>query len=274
MSSIARAVPEDPGPPDPSRRPTAVVTGGSAGIGAATVRRLAAEGYRVITGARRLQRLERLTAASEQVVALELDVTRPESVERFVAASGLSCLELLVNNAGAALGLEPISDAVEKKWRDMFELNVMGVLAMTKAFLPALEASGNGHVVNVGSIAGFETYAGGAGYTASKHALRALTRTLRLELLGKPIRVTEVAPGLVDTEFSTVRFDGDTERARDVYRGMEPLSGDDIADCIAWAASRPPHVNIDEIVVRPRAQATATAVHRAPASGSGAPSEE
>jgi hypothetical protein len=133
---------------------------------------------------------------------------------------------------------------------------------MTRALLPALLAAGEGHVVILGSIAGFETYVGGAGYTASKHALRALTRTLRLELLGRPVRVTEISPGLVETEFSVVRYGGDTERAKAVYRGLQPLTPEDIADCIVWAATRPPHVNIDEIVVRPRDQATATLIHR------------
>jgi NADP-dependent 3-hydroxy acid dehydrogenase YdfG len=144
----------------------------------------------------------------------------------------------------------------------MWETNVMGLVRMTQALLPKLEASGNGHIVNLGSIASFETYPGGGGYTASKHAVRALTRTLRLELLGKPVRVSEILPGLVDTEFSTVRFDGDKERADKTYAGMTPLTAEDIADCIAWVITRPPHVNIDELVVRPLAQATATQIAR------------
>ena len=140
--------------------------------------------------------------------------------------------------------------------------NVLGTMRMTRALLPALERSGQGHIVNVGSVAGFEVYEGGAGYTGAKHAERALTRTLRLELLGKPIRVTDISPGLVETEFSLVRFQGDAEKAAAVYRGMTPLRGEDVADCIAWAVTRPPHVNVDEIVVRPLDQATATLVHR------------
>jgi NADP-dependent 3-hydroxy acid dehydrogenase YdfG len=144
----------------------------------------------------------------------------------------------------------------------MWEANVLGVMRVTRALLPALRASGDGHVINLGSTAGFETYVGGAGYTGSKHALKALTRTLRQELVGEPIRVTEVAPGMVETEFSLVRFFGDEERAKSVYRGMQPLTAEDIADCIAWVATRPSHVNIDEIVVRPRDQATSTMVHR------------
>lgn len=245
-----------------SPQKTALVTGGSAGIGAAVVRRLARDGYRVVTGARRLEQLRRVTGSLPNVTALELDVTDAKSIERFLAAADLDRCHLLVNNAGAALGIESVEDAVESKWRDMFETNVMGVLRMTRALLPRLRSAGDATIINVGSIAGFETYPGGAGYTASKHALRALTRTLRIELLGEPIRITEVSPGLVDTEFSTVRFGGDQERANSVYRGMQPLTGDDIAECIGWVASLPSHVNIDEIVVRPRDQATATAVHR------------
>ena len=167
-----------------------------------------------------------------------------------------------VNNAGGALGLEPVALAQDDDWRTMWEVNVLGLMRMTRAFLPALLASGDGHVINIGSIAGFETYAGGAGYTSVKHAVRAISRTLRLELLGKPVRVTEINPGLVETEFSEVRFKGDQERAGAVYRGLQPLTGDDIADCVVWAATRPSHVDIDEIVVRPRDQATAHHVHR------------
>lgn len=247
-----------------TRQKTAVVTGGSAGIGAATVLRLAADGWSVLAGARRLDRL-REVCEPVGAVAAELDVTDEDSVARFVGTAdrlGFGALNLLVNNAGAALGIDRLDAAREDLWRRMFELNVMGVLRLTRTFLDPLRASGDGHVINLGSVAGFETYPGGGGYTASKHAVRALTKTLRVELLGEPIRVTEVAPGLVETEFSVVRFDGDKDRADSVYRGMTPLVADDVADCVAWAASRPSHVNIDEIVVRPRDQATATAVHK------------
>lgn len=241
----------------------AVVTGASAGIGAATARALHREGHRLILGARRVERLERLASelGSDPGVQIHpLDVTDPASVRKFV--SRIVRIDLLVNNAGAAFGLDSIERAVEERWRAMFELNVMGVLRMTRALLPALRASGDGHVVNVGSIASFEVYPGGAGYTASKHAERALTRTLRLELLGEPIRVTEICPGMVDTEFSKVRFSGDSRRADSVYRGMTPLAAEDVAECIVFAASRPPHVNVDELVVKPRDQAHSTAVHR------------
>jgi NADP-dependent 3-hydroxy acid dehydrogenase YdfG len=238
---------------------TAVITGASSGIGAATARALAGDGYRVVLGARRLERLEEL-AGEVGGEAMALDVADPGSVDSFVAAT--AACDVLVNNAGGALGLDPVASSDEEKWRRMYESNVLGTMRMTRALLPKLIASGDGHVVSVTSIAAFEVYRGGAGYTAAKHAQRALHRTLRLELLGEPVRVTEVAPGMVETEFSLVRFDGDEDAAKRVYAGMEPLRADDVAECIRWAVSRPPHVNVDEIVVRPRAQATATEVHR------------
>lgn len=240
---------------------TAVVTGASAGIGAATARALQREGFRLVLGARRVERLEGLARElGEGVQFHPLDVTDSANVRRF--ASRVEGAHLLVNNAGAAFGLDSIEHAVEERWREMYELNVMGVLRMTRALLPALRASGDGHVINVGSISGFEVYPGGAGYTASKHAARALTRTLRLELLGEPIRITDVSPGLADTEFSKVRFSGDSDRADRVYQGMTPLLAADVAECIAFAATRPSHVNIDELVVKPRDQAHSTEVHR------------
>jgi len=240
---------------------TAVVTGASAGIGAATFLALAAAGFRVVGGARRLERVERLAKeAGGGARALPLDVTDPDSVAAFVAEAGEAAV--LVNNAGGAVGMEPVAQAVDEKWRSMYETNVLGTMRMTRALLPALIASGDGHVINIGSIAGFESYPGGAGYTAAKHALRTLTRTLRLELVGQPVRITEIAPGLVETEFSLVRFAGDEERAAQVYEGMTPLTAEDVADCVVYAATRPPHVNIDEIVIRPRDQAAATVVHR------------
>jgi NADP-dependent 3-hydroxy acid dehydrogenase YdfG len=241
---------------------TAVVTGASSGIGAATARALASSGFEVFLGARRQDRLREVAdSIGEAATPLPLDVTDQASVDSFAGQLPES-LHLLVNNAGGAVGVERVEAAVDDKWRWMWEANVLGTLRMTRALLPKLRASGDAHVINLGSIAGFETYAGGAGYTGAKHAERALTRTLRLELLGEPIRVTDIAPGLVETEFSLVRFAGDAERAKAVYRGMEPLTPEDIADCIVWAATRPSRVNIDELVVRPRDQATATMVHR------------
>jgi NADP-dependent 3-hydroxy acid dehydrogenase YdfG len=238
----------------------AVVTGASSGIGAATAQALARTGYQVWLGARRLDRLREVAEPIGGTV-LPLDVTDAQSVAAFVGQLP-PVVHLLVNNAGGALGLDRIEDAGDEAWRVMWETNVLGTLRMTRALLPALRESGDGHIVNIGSIAGFEIYAGGAGYTGAKHAERALTRTLRLELLGQPVRVTDIAPGLVETEFSLVRFAGDAERAQGVYRGLQPLAADDIADCVVWAVTRPSHVNIDEIVVRPRDQATATAVFR------------
>jgi len=237
----------------------AVVTGGSSGIGAAAVRRLRAEGFDVIAGARRIDRLRAVTEPAG-ARALPLDVRDRASVEAFAAQ--IDRCDVLVNNAGGALGLAPLAQSVDEHWRTMWETNVFGLMLVTRALLPKIEASGNGHIVNIGSIAGIETYPGGAGYTSVKHGVRAISRTLRIELLGKPVRVTEIDPGLVETEFSVVRFEGDTERAAKVYEGMTPLTGDDIADCIAWAVTRPRHVNIDELVVRPTAQATATQVAR------------
>ncbi|HEX4961710.1 MAG TPA: SDR family NAD(P)-dependent oxidoreductase [Thermoanaerobaculia bacterium] len=245
-----------------SEKKTAVVTGASAGFGAATARMLAEAGFHVLLGARRLDRLQEVAAPlGDRATVVPLDVTNSESVAAF-ATRVPERLHLLVNNAGGAHGLDRIESAKDEDWEWMWETNVMGILRLTRALLPALRASGDGHVINVGSIAGFETYVGGAGYTGVKHAVRAITRTLRLELLGEPVRVTEIAPGLAETEFSRVRFDGDEERAKAVYRGLDPLTAEDVADCIVWAATRPSHVNIDEIVVRPRDQATATMVHR------------
>ncbi|MDQ3957325.1 MAG: SDR family NAD(P)-dependent oxidoreductase [Actinomycetota bacterium] len=238
---------------------TAVITGASAGIGAATAVRLSREGFDVVLGARRLDRLREVAAASGGT-AHALDVSDPASVEEFCSHVGE--VDVLVNNAGMAAGLTPISELSDEAADRMWSINVMGVLRMTRALLPKIEASDAGHVVNVGSIAGFETYRGGGGYTASKHALRAITQTLRLELLGGPVRVSEISPGLVETEFSLVRFGGDEVKARQPYAGIEPLTAEDIADCIAWAVTRPPHVDVDEIVVRPVAQARATEVAR------------
>lgn len=238
----------------------AVVTGASSGIGEATVRALRALGMPVVAGARREQRLRAL-AEQTGCTWMRLDVTDPGSVAAFAAE--LDACAILVNNAGGAKGFAPVAAADDEEWRWMYEANVLGLVRMTRALLPLLERSGDGHVVNVGSIAGFEVYRNGGGYTAAKHAVRAVTRTLRLELLGHPVRVTEVMPGMVDTEFSLVRL-GDAERARGIYAGMTPLHADDVADCIAWAVTRPSHVNVDEIVVRPRDQATATEVSRQP----------
>jgi hypothetical protein len=241
------------------KKDVAVITGASSGIGAATARRLASDGYDVVVGARRLDRLQAL-ATEIGARALPLDVTDPESVRDFCAS--VSECRVLVNNAGGALGRDHVEHADEDEWRTMFEVNVMGSLRMTKTLLPVIEASGNGHVVMVGSIAGYEPYIGGGGYNAAKFGERALAKVLRLELLGRPVRVSEIDPGLVETEFSLVRFHGDAEQASAVYAGVTPLTADDIADCIAFIVSRPPHVNIDQMVVLSRDQSGATTMHR------------
>jgi NADP-dependent 3-hydroxy acid dehydrogenase YdfG len=237
----------------------AVVTGASSGIGEATVRALAAEGFEVVAAARRVERCEAM-AREVGGRALRLDVADPSSVAEL--AESVPEVSVLVNNAGGALGLEPLAEADEENWRRMYETNVMGVMRVTKALLPALERSGDGFVVVVGSVAGVEVYPGGAGYTAAKHAANAVTRSLRLELLGKPVRVSEVAPGMVETEFSLVRFEGDEEKASKVYEGTTPLSAADVADAIAYVVTRPAHVDVDYVSIKPTHQATARDVHR------------
>ena len=240
-------------------RGNALVTGASSGIGAAAVRALAEAGFHTIAAARRVERCREL-AAEVGGEAAQLDVTDPDSVGALAAS--LDEVDVIVHSAGGALGLEPVAEADEAKWLEMFETNVLGVERVTKALLPALERGRGGHILVIGSVAGVEVYPGGAGYTAAKHAVNALVRTLRLELLGKPIRVTEIAPGLVETEFSLVRFEGDAEKATKVYEGLEPLTAEDVADTIAFVVTRPPHVNIDYLAVKPTAQATARDIHR------------
>ena len=240
-------------------RPTAVVTGASSGIGAATARALGAAGFHVVLGARRVERCEEI-AAEIDGTALPLDVTDADSVRAFVDA--VPAAKTLVNNAGGAKGLETVENADEDDWRWMWETNVMGTLRLTKGFLPKLRDSGDGHVITVTSIAALEPYDNGAGYTGAKHAQAMLHRTLRGELLGQPIRVTEILPGMVETDFSRVRFDGDEERAAKVYQGITPLTADDVADVISFAATRPSHVNLDSIVLKPRAQASGSRAHR------------
>lgn len=239
-------------------RPTAVVTGASSGIGAATARALGAAGFHVVLGARRVERCEEI-AKEIGGTALPLDVTDRESVRAF--ADAVPEAKLLVNNAGGAKGLEPVADADEEDWRWVWETNVAGTLRLTQAFLPKLRASGDGHIVTVTSIAALDFYDNGAGYTGAKHAQAMLHRTLRGELLGEPIRITEICPGMVETEFSQVRL-GDAEKAAKVYEGLTPLTADDVADTIVFAATRPSHVNLDQIVLKPRDQASGTRRHR------------
>jgi NADP-dependent 3-hydroxy acid dehydrogenase YdfG len=233
---------------DPHQK-TAVVTGASSGIGAATARRLASDGYRVVLAARRSDRIKAL-AGEIGGDAITTDVTDADSV--------------LVNNAGGAYGLSPVSGADADEWRRMYDVNVLGVMQVTRALLPALIASGAGAIVTVGSTAGLVAYEGGAGYNAAKFGARAVMEALRLEIFDQPVRVMEIDPGMVHTEeFSLTRFEGDRARADAVYAGVaEPLVADDIADAISWMVTRPAHVNIDRLVIKPRAQAAAHKVDR------------
>jgi NADP-dependent 3-hydroxy acid dehydrogenase YdfG len=245
----------------------AVVTGASSGIGEATARRLAAEGFHVVAAARRADRLAELVKEiGPAATAVECDVTSDESVANLaaeVAALG-DPVTVLVNNAGGAKGLDPVATGSIEDWQWMYDVNVLGTLRATKALLPALEESGAGTIVTVGSTAAFVVYEGGGGYAAAKHAQGALVGTLRLEIVGKPVRVIEIDPGMVRTdEFALKRFGGDQAAADKVYEGVaEPLVADDIADLIVFAATRPQHVNIDRLVVRPIAQAAQHKVHR------------
>jgi NADP-dependent 3-hydroxy acid dehydrogenase YdfG len=225
---------------------------------------LAAAGFHVFCAARRLDRIEAL-AAEIGGTSVGCDVTDPDSVAGLAAAVG-DRLDVLVNNAGGAFGAAPVAEADADDWRRMFEVNVIGLMQVTKALLPALIASGDGVIVNVGSTAGRIAYEGGAGYTAAKHGTQVVSETLRLELWDQPVRVCEIAPGMVKTdEFALVRFDGDRERAEATYRGVpNPLTAEDVADAITWMVTRPSHVNVDELVIRPRAQAAQHKVFRVP----------
>jgi NADP-dependent 3-hydroxy acid dehydrogenase YdfG len=242
--------------------PTAVVTGASSGIGAATARALAASGFHVFCVARRTDRIEAL-AAEIGGTPVTCDVTDAAQVASLAAAVGPT-LDLLLNNAGGAIGTDHVAVSDPDDWRRMYEVNVIGTLQVTRALLPALVASGAGTLINLGSIAGHTPYEGGGGYVAAKHGVAAMTETLRLELNGQPVRVTEIAPGMVRTdEFSLNRFGGDSGRADAVYAGVDaPLVAEDIADTIVWVATRPAHVNVDLLVLKPLAQAAPHKVHR------------
>jgi 3-hydroxy acid dehydrogenase/malonic semialdehyde reductase len=234
---------------------TAIVTGASSGIGQATARALKEAGVRVAGGARRVDRLE-------TDIKLELDVTDPQSSERFVstAVAELGGLDILFNNAGLALGRAPFTDSTEADEDAVFNTNVNGLVRITRLCLPHIRDGG--HIVNMGSIAGRQAYENGATYVTSKFAVRGFTYALREDLLGRPIRITTVDAGLVETEFSIVRFKGDTEKANAVYKGVDPLVAEDISDCVMWALTRPWHVNIDEIVVKARNQSSGARVFR------------
>ena len=261
MSS--QASPTTPSTAPAPGRGVAVVTGASSGIGAATARALAAAGFDVVAAARRG---DRVAAVAEEVGggAVTLDVTDPDSVAAL--AAGLDDVAVLVNCAGGAFGVDPVAAADAGDWSRMYEVNVLGAQRMIRALVPALEAGGGGSVVNIGSTAGHAAYAGGGGYCGVKAALSSLTRSLRLELVGRPVRVTEVAPGMVATEeFSLNRYGGDRSKADAVYAGVEhPLTADDVAACVTFAVTLPPHVDVDLLVVRPLAQADQVTVARHP----------
>ncbi|MFL6154972.1 MAG: SDR family oxidoreductase [Marmoricola sp.] len=248
-------------PSTPGTPPTAVVTGASSGIGEATARALAGAGYRVVCAARRTDRIEAL-AAEIGGTAVTCDVTSDSSVRDLAVAAGPR-VDVLVNNAGGAYGADQVETADTEAWTRMFEVNVLGVVRVTRSLLPALRSTGHGLIVNIGSTAGRVAYAGGGGYTAAKHGLHAVSQTLRLELNGEPVRVTEIAPGMVHTpEFSLVRF-GDAERAEAVYADVDsPLVAADVAEAVRWVASLPRHVNVDDLVLRPVAQAAQHQLHR------------
>jgi serine 3-dehydrogenase len=248
---------------------TVLVTGASAGIGAACARAFAGAGARLLLAARRAERLEALAAELRDTHGteshlLELDVRDAEAVASTIGAlpPAWAEVDVLVNNAGLGLGLAKAYEGSPADWDGMVDTNVKGLLYMTRAVVPGMVARGRGHVVNIGSVAGHEVYPGGAVYCATKHAVGAITKGLRMDLLGTGVRVSTVDPGMVETEFSLVRFQGDQERADRVYAGMTPLVADDIADAVLWCATRPPHVNIDEIIIKPTDQASATLVNR------------
>jgi NADP-dependent 3-hydroxy acid dehydrogenase YdfG len=245
---------------------TAVITGASSGIGAATAVRLAEAGYRVVLTARRVDRLtevaERITKNGGQAETHQLDVTDRPSVDALAAS--LDRCDVLVANAGGAIGADTVAESSPEDWLAMYEVNVLGTLHMTQALLPKLVASGAGTVVLMSSTAGFVAYEGGGGYVAAKHGTHAIAGTLRLELSGQPVRVIEIAPGMVKTdEFALNRFHGDADKAAAVYAGVaEPLTADDVADAVAWSVTRPEHFNVDLMVIRPRAQAAQHKVYR------------
>ncbi len=250
--------------------PTIAITGASAGIGEETALLFAERGWRVVLGARRRDRLEEIAkklkaAGAHDAVVTTLDVTIDESVKKFAEVVWGACgdrLDVLFNNAGLALGVDHVAKGAMADWQSMLDTNVTGLLRVTREFLPKMLEKSHGHIINMGSIAGHVVYEGGSVYAATKHAVRAITKTIRLEVNGTPIRISSVDPGMVETDFSIVRFKDDIERAKNIYKGVTPLSGRDIAECVWFAASRPAHVNIEEIVVMPVDQAAPHKLNR------------
>jgi len=247
----------------------ALVTGATSGFGLATARALAAQGCHVAITGRRDYRLQ--AVANEirdrhrvDALALRFDVRELSQVRSSLegARGLLSKLDIVVNNAGLALALDPIQTGDPADWDRMIDTNVKGLLYVTRTVLPGMVERGRGHIVNIGSVAGHQTYAGGAVYSATKYAVRAISDALRYDVLGKGVRVSNVEPGLAETEFSEVRFRGDVSRAQSVYEGMTPLRGEDVADAVVWCLTRPPHVNVQSVLILPIDQASAHAVHR------------
>ena len=244
-------------------RECAIVTGASSGIGAATARALADSGYEVIACARRMDRLNELAAENSAITAHHLDITDQKSVDQLVSDLADRKVSVLVNCAGGAFDASSVLDSDPAIWSKTYDLNVVGTVRMVKAFTPAMQKHGHGHIVIISSTAGHTAYENGGSYVAAKHAETSLARTLRLELNGLPIRVTEIAPGMVMTEeFSTIRF-GDADRAAKVYEGVDaPLMAEDVAEAIRWSVTLPEHFNVDSLVIRPVAQAANHKVHR------------
>ncbi len=245
------------------------ITGASAGIGKATALAFAKEGANLIITARRVERLENLAKEIEtnygvKVLALKLDVRNKNEVASVINSlpDEWSEIDILVNNAGLGRGVNKLYEDNIDGWEEMIDTNIKGLLYVTRNIVPGMVERKSGHVINLGSIAGHEAYGGGSVYCATKHAVTAITRSLRIDLLGTGVRVSTVDPGMVETEFSVVRFYGDTERAKNVYKGLQPLTGEDIAEAIIFCASRPPHANINEMIIMPSAQANAFIAHR------------
>ncbi|HED04112.1 MAG TPA: SDR family NAD(P)-dependent oxidoreductase [Candidatus Fraserbacteria bacterium] len=242
-----------------------LVTGASSGIGAACAQVFSAQGARLLLAARRLERLKELARRLEgESYCLQLDVTRPTQVESAIGSLPQEWqeIDLLINNAGLSRGRDKLHEGRRQDWEEMIDTNVKGLLYVTRAVVPGMVKRGQGQIINIGSIAGQEVYQGGNVYCATKFAVRALTQGLKMDLLGTPLRVSSVSPGLVETEFSQVRFHGDAERAKAVYAGLQPLTAEDVAEAVLFCASRPPHVNINDVALMPVAQASALLVSR------------
>lgn len=247
----------------------AFITGASAGFGKATAELFASNGWDVVITGRRKTRLELLERQLKEkynidVLILSFDVRVPEEVKKAIDSlpEKWKSIDLLVNNAGLAAGLNSIQEGVLSDWEEMIDTNIKGLLYMTRAIAPMMVKNGKGHIVNIGSIAGKEVYANGNVYCATKHAVDALTKATRIDLVQHGIKVTQIAPGMAETEFSIVRFKGDDEKAKNVYKGLQPLTAQDIAETIWWVANRPAHVNINDIVIMPTAQANSTTAVR------------